>query len=234
MILLVKLILAHMLGDFLFQPNTWVVAKEEKKLYSWQLYVHALIHFVLIMLLTADITFWKWAILLAALHLVSDTARLYIQTVKTKQTFFFIDQFFHFLYIFLIWLWYQGKWILPPVQNKEFYIILFTVIYTLTKPVSLFISAFISRWLPEKEGNNFDYLHKAGNYIGIFERLFVFAFVFYDKWDAVGFLIAAKSIFRFGGLQETDDKKRPEYIMIGTLLSFGIAMLAGILLSQMK
>ena len=40
MILLVKLLMAHLIGDFLLQPGSWVAAKESKKLAAWQLYVH--------------------------------------------------------------------------------------------------------------------------------------------------------------------------------------------------
>jgi hypothetical protein len=42
-------------------------------------------------------------------------------------------------------------------------------------------------------------------------------------FEAIGFLIAAKSIFRFGDLKEAKDLKMTEYVLIGTLLSFGIA-----------
>jgi len=40
-------------------------------------------------------------------------------------------------------------------------------------------------------------------------------------------LIAAKSVFRFGDLRESKNRKLTEYILIGTLLSFGIAIATG-------
>jgi len=43
MILLFKLLLAHLLGDFLLQPDSWVKAKEKNKLKAWQLYAHTFI-----------------------------------------------------------------------------------------------------------------------------------------------------------------------------------------------
>jgi hypothetical protein len=60
------------------------------------------------------------------------------------------------------------------------------------------------------------------------ERLFVFTFVVMGRWEGIGFLMAAKSIFRFGDLKEAKDRKLTEYILIGTLLSFGIAMALGV------
>jgi len=44
----------------------------------------------------------------------------------------------------------------------------------------------------------------------------------------VGFLLTAKSVFRFGDLKESKDRKLTEYILIGTLLSFGIAIIVGL------
>lgn len=62
------------------------------------------------------------------------------------------------------------------------------------------------------------------------ERLLILLFVLIGQWAGVGFLLAAKSIFRFGDLNEAQDRKLTEYIMIGTLLSFGIAMLGALVL----
>ena len=69
----------------------------------------------------------------------------------------------------------------------------------------------------------------AGKYIGILERLLVFVFILVDHWEGVGFMIAAKSVFRFSDLAEAKQRKLTEYVLIGTLLSFGIAVLTGIL-----
>ena len=72
-------------------------------------------------------------------------------------------------------------------------------------------------------------LTDAGKYIGILKRLFIFLFVSISFWEGVGFLLAAKSIFRFGDLKENKDVKLTEYILIGTLLSFGIAVFVSLL-----
>lgn len=74
-----------------------------------------------------------------------------------------------------------------------------------------------------------DGLLNAGKYIGIVERLFVFGFVVLSFWQGVGFLLAAKSIFRFGDLKEKKDIRLTEYILIGTLISFGMAIIVGLL-----
>jgi hypothetical protein len=53
-----------------------------------------------------------------------------------------------------------------------------------------------------------------------------------NHWEAIGFLMAAKSVFRFGDLKESTDRKLTEYILIGTFVSFGLAILTGILYIQ--
>jgi len=60
------------------------------------------------------------------------------------------------------------------------------------------------------------------------ERLFVFGFILMQQWAAIGLLIAAKSVFRFGDLNKGKNRKLTEYVLIGTLLSFGLAILSGL------
>ena len=57
MILIVKLLLAHLLGDFLLQPNSWVLDKENKKHKSIYLYIHTLLHGILAWILVGEINF---------------------------------------------------------------------------------------------------------------------------------------------------------------------------------
>jgi hypothetical protein len=60
--------------------------------------------------------------------------------------------------------------------------------------------------------------------LGILERLFIFFFILLKYWEGIGFLLAAKSVFRFGDLSKSEDRSLTEYILIGTLLSFGMAI----------
>lgn len=234
MIILIKLILAHLLGDFLLQPDSWVKAKEKQKFAAWQLYLHTLIHFTLIMVLVNDLLFWKWAILIAAFHLITDIAKVLLQNKKTRRLWFFADQIVHLFFICLILIWSGNGRIAFPVQKTEYLIALITFTYFLTQPSSVLVRSFISRWSPDNERNSIDSLENAGNYIGILERLFVFAFILAGQWEAIGFLLAAKSVFRFGDLKESKDRKLTEYVLIGTLVSFGIALIIGSLFLKLN
>ena len=68
-------------------------------------------------------------------------------------------------------------------------------------------------------------LPNAGKLIGILERILALTFILIGQYQAVGFLIAAKSVLRY---KDTDTLKT-EYVLIGTMLSFGIAVVLGIL-----
>lgn len=130
--------------------------------------------------------------------------------------------------IVLIASFYRNLSIDCSIFNNQFWILITGILF-LTKPTSIIIKNIISIWTPESNDRNDNSLENAGNYIGILERLFVFCFIITGHFEAIGFLLAAKSIFRFGDLKEAKDRKLTEYVLIGTLLSFGIALLTGLL-----
>ncbi|MGZ9735757.1 DUF3307 domain-containing protein [Flavobacterium sp. GNP002] len=227
MIIFVKLLLAHLLGDFLLQPTSWVLDKENRKHKSIYLYIHTLLHFILAWILVGGTDFIWFAVVLAVTHGGIDFLKLHFQKNKTKRNWFVIDQLLHLIVIMGITLFYNNESINFTAFDNQFWIFA-TGILLLTKPTSILIKNIISIWTPENKTSD-DSLSNAGNYIGILERLFVFYFVVSANFEAIGFLLAAKSIFRFGDLKEAKDRKLTEYVLIGTLLSFGIALLTGIL-----
>lgn len=80
-----------------------------------------------------------------------------------------------------------------------------------------FSNATSSAGLPAAPGGGFP---GGGQLIGQLERALVFLFIMMDQPAAVGFLITAKSIFRFGDIREHRQMMLAEYIIIGTLMSF--------------
>jgi len=227
MIVFVKLLLAHLIGDFILQPTSWVIDKETNKYRSIYLYLHTFLHFILAWVLVGKLEFVWFATGLAVSHGFIDFLKLNFQTSKTKRIWFSVDQILHFLVIVAITLIYSNNQIDLKFFGNQFWIV-FTGFILLTKPTSIIIKNIISIWTPESKTDD-DSLQNAGNYIGILERLFVFCFILMGHFDAIGFLLAAKSIFRFGDLKEAKDRKLTEYVLIGTLLSFGIALLIGLL-----
>ncbi len=228
MIIFVKLLLAHLLGDFLLQPTSWVLDKESKKFKSKYLYIHTFLHGILAWSFVGEMSFGWFALASALLHGLIDFLKLRFQKKKTKRNWFIADQVLHLITILVITTVYQNLSVDFEIFNNRFWILITGILF-LTKPSSIIIRNIISIWTPESKNNNDDSLENAGNYIGILERLFVFCFMIIGHFEAIGFLLAAKSIFRFGDLKEVKDRKLTEYVLIGTLLSFGIALLTGLL-----
>lgn len=230
MIILVKLLLAHLIGDFILQPKSWVYEKEELKHRSPKFYVHAILHGLLVLLLLWDWKFWFLALLIAILHYVIDLVKLYCQKGNNKSTWFFIDQTLHLVIIFVLW----GMFLKPELDftfwcaNSDIWIYL-TAIILITGVSAVVVRELMSGWTKNLKDGNDASLNNAGKYIGILERLFVFFFVIIGSWESIGFILAAKSIFRFGDLKESKDRKLTEYVLIGTLLSFGIAIAVGMI-----
>ena len=229
MVLLIKLVLAHLIGDFYLQPTKWVKVKEEKKWLAYPLYLHVLVHGALTMLLVWNWAFWPWALGIMLTHFVIDGIKLTFQKHETKREWFFMDQLAHILSLYLIYCWYQGYTVFNTALLNEANFLVVMMLVFLTTPCSYVVKTFIGRWLPDGATTSSESLEDAGMYIGIFERLFVFTFVLTNNWEAIGFLLAAKSVFRFGDLTRAQDRKLTEYILVGTLFSFGIAILAGML-----
>ena len=233
MILFIKLLLAHLLGDFIWQPNSWVADKEVKKHKSIYLYLHILLHGILAALLAGEIQFIPYAILIAVTHGAIDLIKLNFQKSTTKRTWFVADQIAHILILIGIVFLYKNKTIELLWFGNQFWILITGLLF-ITKPTSIFIKTIISIWSPEESNSHIDNsLASAGNYIGILERLFVFGFILTGHFEAIGFLLAAKSIFRFGDLKEAKDRKLTEYVLIGTLISFGTAILTGLIVQAL-
>lgn len=227
----IQLILAHLLGDFILQPNSWVAEKENKKLNSKYLYLHVLIHTALSFIFLWNVELWWVAVLVGISHFIIDAAKLSFQTIKNKKSWFFIDQALHIAVIAGV-SFYYNEFNFEFLKNQDFLKILMAALF-LTTPASIFIKILLSSWtpVPETAGNiQTESLSSAGKYIGILERLLVFTFIMVNHWEGVGFMVAAKSVFRFSDLAQAKQRKLTEYVLIGTLLSFGMAVLTGILI----
>ncbi|WP_324721009.1 DUF3307 domain-containing protein [Salinimicrobium sp. HB62] len=224
-----KLIFAHLMGDFLFQPDSWVTQKRQKKYRSPLLYAHIGIHFLaLLVLLGFQLQYWIGILVILITHLLIDLTKLYLEDHFKKAKLFIFDQVFHLLVIVgVIYSYYPFQ-----VDTETLYtpaILALGVALILLGPfAAVLMRLLMSKWeMPEdKEA---DSLPQAGKYIGILERFLVFGFIVLQQWPAIGWLIAAKSILRFSDLSRAKDRKLTEYVLIGTLLSFALAIAAGLL-----
>ncbi|WP_300603443.1 DUF3307 domain-containing protein [Niabella sp.] len=237
MTLLLQLLLAHLLGDFVLQPSRWVEEKERKTYKSAKLYLHVLIHFALILLITMDLRYLPLAALIAGSHLLIDLAKLQLQTAKNRKTFFILDQVLHLAVIVWAAWWMEPFTIHLTTSQANALLITTTGLVLLTTPVSVIIKLILSKWAPATEIRTdiieTKSLQHAGMMIGYIERILVLIFILNLQWVAIGFLVTAKSVFRFSDLKVGQDRKLTEYILIGTLLSFGIAIVIGVIVNKL-
>lgn len=227
MMLFTKLLLAHLLGDFLLQPLKWVIHKEANKIRSKFLYWHILVHFGLILLLLWDLGAWKLALLISLSHYFIDLGKLYSgKWFKNKRIPFFLDQLLHIIILFCC-AFYGNLWEQVHIIINQLNWPLITAVVFVSFPAAIIMSILLEGMSDQIELDHKS-LPNAGKYIGILERLFVLLFILMGRWEAIGLLITAKSVFRFNDLKESNSRKLTEYILIGTLMSFGIAILTGI------
>lgn len=244
MIVFLQLLLAHLLGDFVLQPEAWIEDRDQRKIRSVYLYLHVAIHFLLLIIITGDIHFWKLALIASLFHYFIDLGKVYLQPPLSpssgkwsgRQTWFFIDQALHLATLILVWSFYTGHNIdIAFVHNTKFFPLLTAFVF-ITKPVSVIIKTILSAWRPANQPDGQTPLTtvlNAGELIGYIERVLTLIMMLNGRWDAIGFLIAAKSVLRIGDLRNDHEKNLTEYILIGTLLSFGIAILTGIALNAL-
>lgn len=227
--LFLKLLLAHVLGDFVLQSENWVIDKMAKKHRSKYLYMHLLVHLsLLFVILQFNIYYWMGIILIVISHGLIDLAKLHAQAFIDARLNFFLDQFAHIGILVLVTSMYvpvelSWNWIFQP-QTMLFLVALVCVSFV----SSIIMKVFIGAWKIEEEHES-DSLKNAGKYIGILERILVFGFIVLNQWASIGLLIAAKSVLRFNDLTRSKDRKLTEYILIGTLLSFSLALLFSLL-----
>ena len=82
------------------------------------------------------------------------------------------------------------------------------------------------------EKDDIEGLRRGGRYIGWLERSLVMMLLLIGQAEGIGFLFAAKSILRFGEIKDSQQRKMAEYIIIGSFLSFGWALLTSYLTQQ--
>ena len=142
-----------------------------------------------------------------------------------------IDQILHILVILIAWLIftedinYLGRIITYYFNKQKVWVLLMGYLISVW-PMRFIIALATQRW--RKEIHN-DGLLDAGKWIGQIERILILTFVIVNKFEAIGFLITAKSIFRFSEINK--ERKEAEYILIGTLLSFALSIIWGIFIS---
>lgn len=219
--------IAHLLADYTFQSKKIATSKDKKGFKSKYLKWHILIVFVCHTILAFDFKFIPYSIGIALIHWLIDGCKPLLLKSKLRKGAFFIDQLLHIaMYCIACVLYYNTtKWniIFNPEVSLHL-IILVGLFLFLTKPANIIIREIFNLFDISFSNSKGQDLPNAGRLIGITERWMVLVFVLIGQFSAVGFLIAAKSILRF----KDGDLIKTEYVLIGTMLSFSLAIAAAL------
>jgi len=222
---LVKLILAHLLTDFVLQPTSWIESRNKKHFGSVHLYMHGVIT-AIIALLLIGFTYWWVALIILFTHILIDGWKSY-QPNETK--YFLIDQCLHLFVIFVCWyiifLNADDVFAAWDIINTKHTIITITAYVFITFPAGILIGQLTKKW--REQIADAPTLGNAGKWIGIIERIVILTLVFNHQYAAMGLLITAKSLLRFSEANRAEIKT--EYLLIGTLISITIAILTGLI-----
>jgi len=254
--LLVPLVTAHLLADFVLQTDRMAAGKQRRGVLLGHVTVVAMTSWAMIGHAGAV----QLVLLVSLLHLLIDAAKAALERLTSpdpagdipdpmasgfwsrngRPTLFVGDQALHVLSLiaavqvtaavpFLsappadagIWAEAFG-----PSYNR--FLVLVSGWIVATTGAGYFLSQFLARFEAQLEADQRGGLSKGGYWIGVTERSLIYLFILVGEPTGIGFLAAAKSVFRIGELRESKDRKLAEYILIGTLFSFSAAMVTGL------
>jgi hypothetical protein len=221
------LVAGHALGDFVLQTG-WMVRNKDR---ASGLLAHgatvAACHAAALLPFLAPASRPPALIALAAIvvaHVLVDRAKSAVgrRAPSLELAWFLLDQVLHLGVIALAWSWLApqarlgdahlfGVGLAEPAVLVPFCV--YVVAYAFNvNGVSALVVAVLARHriAPREDGPS------IGRLIGILERMLVLTLVLRDRWEALGLLVAAKSLARF---KDLDDRERAEYYLVGTLVS---------------
>lgn len=257
--LIFNLIIAHILGDFYLQTNKSCVNKFRYSARGKELWIHSLLIGTLSWLAICDIRGWWLALGIMILHFFTDLLKTFIQSRvdilklnaknevipgenKRNDLWVFIaDQLVHILILIIganIWFavnnnWEQINFLHHLITNHPLWIKTIVGLLLALKPANILILLILETCKVKVVAENIDEHgnFRSGELIGWLERGLILVFVVMSQYEAIGFLIAAKSILRFNEASKGDEKS--EYVLTGTMLSLAIAICIGIVILKL-
>jgi hypothetical protein len=237
--LMAALLAAHFLADFVFQTKRTA----ERKSSIFILLKHALTISAVSYVLCGTWRVWIIPLAVFLWHAVLDFFKARIRT--RLLAVFFADQAAHIAFLVALSLWVTERYS-PALYWTGLFgddwtrlLILVAGAVAAVQSGSVLIGMAVEPLLKEIAGENHPQtpeestlprgLKKGGKLIGQLERAIIFLLVMAGHPEGVGFLIAAKSVFRFGEIKDIKQRLEAEYIIIGTFMSFGYGLLIAFL-----
>jgi hypothetical protein len=244
--LALSILLAHLLGDLPLQTESIVRGKAKGiPAYLW----HGAIHLLVLALSVAVFAglewlprgwFWVLSLLYVIAHLGIDGIKqklLASARIADSASVYILDQALHVCTMaILAWALARPSWVSirsefswAPATGEK--VLLAGIVYLMVVFGGGYVIRYLTRNLAagiEKPGETPEQVENAGMYIGWLERFLVVTAIIVQSPSMVGLILTGKSIARFPELKE----RFAEYFLIGTLLSIGLAVLGGLVLTK--
>ena len=251
-----NLIIAHILGDFYLQWGSSCKNKILHSVKGIDLWLHSLVIGILSWIAIWDLRGWWLAACIMALHFLIDWFKSCMQlkcnifnvyksncsklvdgdNKRYDLWIFVVDQIIHIAVIVVfanIWLranndWQQFGWFHEFAINHPLRMNTIVAMMLALKPANILVLLILGACkvsITPTENHDHGNFH-SGELIGWLERGLMLLFVVMSQYEAIGFLIAAKSILRFN--EASSGSEKSEYVLTGTLLSLAIALALGI------
>lgn len=236
--LFVWLVLGHVVADFYLQPRAWVEHKNARHFCSGYLWAHAVIHGLISGLIVAfvgqvslSMVIWTFVLIFSS-HFIFDLIKSYSQQSLGS---FIIDQVLHVLVIAVVWVIAVDAVSTLDIffddLDLEVFGVLLIAYLLILKPVSVLIKLVLAPLVAQIETSEEEAtrtLVNGGRLIGYYERILILTLTLLSQYAAIGFILAAKSIFRFGDLKDGHSRKLTEYVLLGTLISVTFVLVIGV------
>ncbi len=212
--LIAVLIAAHMVADFLLQPDWLAQGKREGRM----LLVHGAIHGAVAYLAVQAWGAGMVPLIVLLSHVVIDAIRARCPNIATT---FVVDQAAHGAALIGAAALLRSCGGPVGFDGAGYAVLVGIGGFVATVLGSGYLVGNVTKRLLVESNFKVDGLEGGGRLIGQLERALIFIFVMVGYLQGIGFLVAAKSILRF---RETEQQKMAEYVLIGTLMSFALAI----------
>lgn len=240
-------LLAHLVGDFAFQPSRVVIGKSKR---TRAYLAHGAIHLVVLILCVGtfagflwltEVRFWVIAVLYILAHLCIDAVdHRFIRAGRLagSASVFVVAQLVHCCTIpAFAWFLTYPSWSSVKAQfawsmATQEKVLEAGIVYVAVVFAGGYLIRYLTRNLTAAitvPGQGVEQLQNAGMYIGWLERFLVVTAILIQAPSMVGLILTGKSIARFPELKE----QFAEYFLIGTLLSIGLAVIGGLVLAKL-
>ncbi len=229
-LLLLKLLAAHLLGDFVFQRGSRAREKHRTSVLLQHVGAHGALLALVALTEPPSIQLWTTLSGVLVTHGLIDawTSR----RTKGSTGVLILDQALHVAVLLAATAIMTGSWtgvgsaVVAGLQDARGYLLVVGAIVAVpagSVVIGRWVHPFSSALRAEGDGAQ-PGLERAGRIIGMFERWLIFVAILLHMEQLVGFVIAAKAVLRLPEAGKNRSRALAEYYLVGSLASVSWAV----------